>query len=364
MRRPSLTITQRGQQYTARINARDSAGNRVQRRFSGATAGQVEAQAYAWLSEMAAGRWSRPDETQLIEQVRHWYAGYHPPSEATRSKRAVDVALIARDRCASVPLSALTTADMQGFANRLREAGYAPGSIRNAFAVLEMALPKTLRPLLDDVALPAQVAREWVILSESQARRLIDQTRGERLHALWVLAVMLGLRQGELLALGWDAVDLERGELAVRRHLSKRGGRLVFVPGAKTASGRRQLVLPEPCIDALIDEQRTQQQRLQGEASTPPCNWVFDDGTGEPWLSPGALWFCWRKTTRRLGLPDMRPHDLRHTAASHMLYAGVPVAQVSRILGHANPGVTYRMYAHVIERMGAEAAAKIGKMYG
>lgn len=363
MRRARLHVVARGSGYTTRVNARDAAGNRVQRRFSGETEAQVEAQAYAWLAQMAGGTWRRSDDTPLMTWMQLWYQGYRPPSPATKDERLVQMARIERHAIARLPLGKLSHQDIQAFVDWLMAERYAPGTIRNTLAVLSMALDAAVRRGLiqsnpsNHVVMPANAQHEWVILNQRQVRTLIEGTRGERLHAFWVLAVMLGLRRGELLALGWDAVDLERGELVVRRHLSRRQGRYQVVAGAKTTSGRRQLVLPEPCIDALMDEQRTQAARCVSA-------WVFDDGLGQPFTKPGALWWVWRDVTTRLGLPQCPIHDLRHTFATHALYSGLPLPEVSRILGHANVGITARIYSHAIDRMSQATAAKIGEMYG
>jgi len=91
---------------------------------------------------------------------------------------------------------------------------------------------------------------------------------------------------------------------------------------------------------------------------------VFGDGTGRNYRTTSALWREFRRISASVpGLPAIRPHDLRHTAATHMIRAGVPIPTVSRILGHANPSITMRVYAWVLDSMEQQAVETIGSLY-
>jgi integrase len=197
--------------------------------------------------------------------------------------------------------------------------------------------------------------RTW---TAAQAHAFQAGTADDELHALWRLALMTGMRRGELLALRWADIDLGRGALAVRRTLA-RGKDGLRVNEPKSASGRRAIALPASCVTALKRHQRRQTERmLKGAEAWRHDDLVFDRGDGSL-LHPNVAYETFRRRAARLGLPVIRFHDLRHTAATLALARGIHPKVVAERLGHRDVGLTLNRYSHVSMDMQREAADRI-----
>ena len=162
-----------------------------------------------------------------------------------------------------------------------------------------------------------------------------------RLEALFVLAITLGLRSGELRRLTWDHVDLDRGVVHVWRSASKSGD-------TKTPKSKRSLELPKRAIAALA----AHKQRKATERSAAGNAWhdndlVFCHENGDPYTSDQLNW-RFSKMTRRAGIGHWHAHEGRHTAVSIMSSNGVPIQEISDTVGHKSTHVTETVYRHVI----------------
>jgi integrase len=208
------------------------------------------------------------------------------------------------------------------------------------------------------VELPRMAHAEMHVLDREQVRRLLDAVRGDRLEALYVLAVTTGMRQGELLALRWRDVDLERGTVQVSatlRYVS--GGTFTFDP-PKTEKSQRLLPLSRAAIEGLRRHRvRQAEERLVAGAAWENQELVFCTRHGCPIEGRNLTRTDFAAALKRAGLPRVRFHDLRHTAATAMMSRGVPDKVASEMLGHANPATTTRVYQHVSLGMRAHAAA-------
>jgi integrase len=194
-------------------------------------------------------------------------------------------------------------------------------------------------------------------LSADQARAFLDTVAGDRMEALYVLAITAGLRQGELLALKWEDVDLE-GEyptLQVRRTLSETRGRRSF-EAPKSGRGRH-LRLSRRAVSALRAHRRHQlEERMMKAGLWEDHGLVFPSEAGTP-MSGRNLYRAFKIRTKRSSLPQtLRFHDLRHTCATLLLKQGVNPKFVQELLGHADISLTLNVYSHVLPDMGDAAA--------
>jgi integrase len=207
---------------------------------------------------------------------------------------------------------------------------------------------------------PKEPATEMAILNESQVSQLLVAANGHRWEALYHLAIVTGMREMELLGLKWTDLDFLHQTLIVERQLQRPdGGDAVKFSSPKTRYGKRAIALGGKTIEVL----RAHLLRQQAE-KTAACNkWVengliFTNSLGGP-INARNLLRNFKQLLKAAGLPDIRFHDLRHTAASLMLNAGIPVIVVSRRLGHARASITLEIYGHLIPSMQMEAAEKI-----
>jgi len=197
----------------------------------------------------------------------------------------------------------------------------------------------------------------------AELRRFLAATADHRFFALWHLAAFTGMRRGELLGLKWDAVDLEAGTARVVRSRTSVGYEMVEGP-PKTAAGRRVIDLDAATVAVLRRwrAQQAQERLAWGEAWTN-TGLVFtrEDGTA-PHADHVAR--AYEVAVRDAAARPIRFHDLRHTHATLLLKAGVPVKVVAERLGHSSPALTMTVYQHVIPGMGAEAAALFASVVG
>ncbi|WP_106585755.1 tyrosine-type recombinase/integrase [Murinocardiopsis flavida] len=217
---------------------------------------------------------------------------------------------------------------------------------------------------------PRDAYREpGTIWTKAQLRRFLETARGHRLFAFFHLAAYTGARRGELLHLRWADVDLDGKRITITGSTSVIGGTRV---DGTTKSGRSRVVTLD---DSTVEVLRAHRVRQSDEADTADDAWQGDEGGhvfttawGEP-IYPDTVTGLIRtlvkaynkpkgKPVRPDPLPLARLHDLRHLHATTLLLAGVPVHVVAARLGHADPAITLRVYAHVV-RTAETAAADI-----
>jgi integrase len=178
---------------------------------------------------------------------------------------------------------------------------------------------------------------------------------------MYILALSTRMREGELLALSWSDIDFDRGILQITHSLQEGAGpvrRVLDEP--KTPHSRRRIALSQSAMQALSLHQRRQEEERNrsGELWDPSYDLVFPNTLGRP-LDPVHLRVRqFYPLLRKAGLPFIRFHDLRHTAATLLLRRGVNPKVVSEMLGHANISITLDVYSHVTPDM-QEAAAQV-----
>ena len=161
------------------------------------------------------------------------------------------------------------------------------------------------------------------------------------------------------MGLRWPDVDLERGRIAVWQSLERQKGNGLVLTETKTDRSRRTIALPPPLVNALRAH-RVQQLEERLAASTRWRNdgFVFASRVGSG-LEPRNLHRAFKAVLVRAGIPDIRFHDLRHSAASLMLAQGVSMRVVMEVLGHSSIGLTANTYSHVRPSLVEDATAKV-----
>ncbi len=228
-------------------------------------------------------------------------------------------------------------------------------TMRSAFASAKRSRYIAYNPAVD-VELP-RVTRPHVQPWEAhELGAFLDHCAADRLGPLYEVAAFTGLRRGELLGLRWDDIDVERCRLTVRRQIVQLGHATHIGP-VKTASGQDRVVdLDEATMGALLSHRlRQEQQREEWGAAWVDSPHVFTKEDGSP-LHPETVTKRFRELADAAGLRPVRLHDLRHGQASLMLAAGVPLAVVSKRLGHSSLAITSDTYSHLLEGVGRQAA--------
>jgi integrase len=251
---------------------------------------------------------------------------------------------------------------------RKRGEGRGDRTVQLIHTVLNNVLKQAVREGLlghnpvDAVDRPNVEQTEHPILSEEQARQLVIASMNTRNGMLYYLALITGMREGELLGLKWSDLDWDKGILFIQRQSQRAPGQgLVLVP-PKTRSGRRQIKLAQATQDRLTAH-RDQLSKIK-------------DAAGDRWQendlifpnSLGKLKSCenlhreYKRFLKENRLPDIRFHDLRHTSLTLLLEMGTPINTVQQRAGHSKASITTDTYGHSMTRSQDEAAQKIEEM--
>lgn len=189
--------------------------------------------------------------------------------------------------------------------------------------------------------------RERSVMTEAQVRTLLDALVGDRMQALYTLAIATGLRQGELLGLRWHDVDLDAGTIRISGQLQRVEGRLQLV-GAKTDASNRTIGIGQAVAASLAAHRASQvRDRLAAGDGWQEGEYVFARKCGQP-LYPELVIKHWHALTDRLGLPRVTFHDLRGTAATLMHALGAQAREIQATLGHTDSRTTLNLYTHAL----------------
>ncbi|MGB8344694.1 MAG: site-specific integrase [Ktedonobacteraceae bacterium] len=266
-------------------------------------------------------------------------------------------------RLGQVPVQKLTPQQVQSLYSDLQETQSA-GSIRMLHSILHEALDNAVRwnivsrNICDAVTPPKPGKHEAQTLTPDQARKLLATVKGHDLEALLIVALTTGMRHGELLALKWQDIDLESSSLQVRRTVSFLAGQGYKETEPKTDRGRRRILLPQIALEALKQHRIHQREaKLQAGEAWQNLDLVFSNAHGY-YMHSNNLRRLFRALLKQAELPEMRFHDLRHSAATLLLSMGVHPKVVQEILGHSNISVTMDVYSHVLPSMQDDAQSK------
>ncbi len=320
--------------------------------FYGRSAAEVRRKLDAARKEREAGAKAPDDRYTTAEYLQYWLERLTKVGKLSEST-ITGYESVVRNHIApeigKVPLGRLKRLHVEDVGIAVKRKGLSPRMVEYTHAVLRSALSWA-----EDHALvhknvarragPSRVEREPITpINASQTRQLLDAAVNDRLMALYTLALM-GLRKGEILGLRWSDINMDDGSLRVSLQLQMRNGAWALVP-PKTSSSRRTLPLPHSVVVALRSHRTRQveERLLAGSRWNPPVHLkdlVYTTLIGTP-IDPRNLTRLFHKLLKTAGLPQMRFHDLRHSAATLLRSEGVDLKTIQKILGHS----TYKMTA-------------------
>ena len=252
---------------------------------------------------------------------------------------------------------------------------------------------RTIRNALNEAARRGHIPQNPVLLAKAprlteeetepytieEVRRLLTAARERRNGPRWVVALALGLRQGEALGLKWEHVDLETGMMRIRRNRLRPkyehgcgntcGRKAGYCPErkqlradtgpTKSRAGRRTIGLPDPLIGLLRTHRGKQEaERMAARQLWHDEGWVFANPDGRP-LNPNTDYHEWKALIEEAGLPERRLHDARHTAATVLAILAVPTPTAMAIMGWSSAEMAAR-YQHVLDSIRKGVADQVG----
>jgi integrase len=320
------------------------------------------------------GTYRGPDRLSVSEYLtQRWLPGQKSQLRvSTYDSYRRNIELHILPRIGGIALQKLVPEDLDGLYAALatdgrrdgKVGGLSPKSIRLVHLILHKALfdarrkgtvTRNVAELADPPKLRAAKRQEISVWTAEELHEFLELCAGHRLHHAWFVASHTGMRRGELLGLRWSDIDLDRGRLSVDQAVILVAYELI-VSDIKTDNGRRTIDLDDRTLSVIRDWRKRQlEERLLVGADYQDHDLVFAGPGGAP-TNPDLFSQSFDRVVARSSLPRIRLHDLRHTHATILLKAGVPVKVVSERLGHANPAFTITVYQHVMPGMQADAA--------
>lgn len=305
---------------------------------------------------------AEPSKLPVSEYLSEWLASKKPDLGAETHRR---YSSIVADHLSpvlgSLKLSELRRAHVEHLVGGLRSGGLVPSTVRHIVAVLSGAFNQAVAWELmasnpaTSVRRPKDRKAKMRALTEGEAARLVAAAKGTRREVLYDVALTLGPRQGELRALRWPDLDLSATSptLTVERSVSTDYG---IEWGPRKTGEERTIRLPARLADALRRHRRAQLEERAAAREWEDPTLIFPNTRGAIWRHQ-TMHASFKLDLEAAGLPSsVRFHDLRHTAATLMLKKRVPVNVVARVLGHSDPAMTLRRYAHALPDMQEKAA--------
>jgi integrase len=337
----------------------------------GKTRAEVSLKVTRLLSEVGKGLPVQTSETKTGAFLDHWLETSVKPTvrPGTYDSYRGIVNLHLKPALGKHSLTKLTQQHVMALMAEKRKSGSSERSIAYMRAVLRIALNEAMRLDLVHrnvaalVRPPTVPQYEAKALTADEASRFLQQVQGDRLEALYGVALSLGLRQSEAFGLRWQDVDLERGLLTVRYQLRTVDGKPTWVE-PKSRRGRRTVPMPAPLL-AVMRQHRTRQkeERLKAGPKWHEHNLVFCTPIGTP-LDDSNVRKQFARHLEAAGLPAIRFHDLRHSAASLLAARGVSQRTVMEILGHSQISTTMNVYTHVTTDSAREATERMADLFG
>jgi len=324
------------------------------------------------LHEVNHGAVVAPGRTTVGEWLHRWLVDIAKPNVAAKTWERYEeiVRLHLKPHLGAIPLHQLRPAHVQRLYATLLQAGKHPRTIVHVHRVLHAALQHALRlevvarNVCDAVTPPRVRPSEIPVITEEEVARILRASEGTRLHIPIVLAVLCGLRRGEVLALRWSDVDLERRILQVRRSLEevRVDGRLVLrTKEPKTGKGRA-VVVPPLAAEALKRHRRAQvEERLRAGPVWEDHDLVCPASNGGPWY-PSNFQKVFSGFVRQYAIRRVTFHQLRHAHASYAIRLGADLRTVAARLGHATPTLTLNVYGHELPGAQEELSLRVDRL--
>lgn len=299
-------------------------------------------------ARIESGQRGRSRET-LATYAATWLAGRRDIKPSTRRIYGFAVQHITL-HLGAITLADLRPSDVRQFHAAMADAGLSPRTANMTHTILGMLLEAALT---DDLIRrnPARMVKapspgrvEITVWETEQVRAFLAVADRHPYAAYWRIAIETGARTGELRALAWGDVNLREGSIVIRRTATvDEQSRPMIGDSPKTDSSRRTIMLSERAVEQLTTLRATATSTL-----------VFPGQHGQL-ISTHTLRDWLIALSEQAGVPRIRMHDLRHTAATLMLMQGTPVHVVAAILGHASPTITLSIYAHALPSATREA---------
>lgn len=338
-------------------------GKQIQRSITGKTQKEVAQKLKAATAAIDAGTYTAPSKMTVAQWLDIWtaeYLGAVKPATVSSYKTIINTHL--KPGLGAIKLENLTPHTIQGFYNSLT---VSPKTTKNIHGVFHKALQQAVANAYirfnptDPCVLPRIEKKEIAPLDDVQISAFLKAIKGHRFEDLFLVTLFTGLREGEVLGLTWDCVDLTKGTLLVNKQLQfVRGKKEYSLVPTKNSKGRR--IALAPFIVTVLHRVRYSQlvNKMRYGECWSDSGFVFTDELGCH-LKHITVYKSFKKVVADIGSPETRFHDLRHSYAVASIRSGDDIKTVQENLGHATASFTLDVYGHVTEQMKQDSAARM-----
>ena len=354
---------------------KDGKRRRVRKKFSAPTRREVQDKLTVALRSKQTGYDIAPQHQTVAQFLNYWLDSVLPGATKPKTKtfyRYITkthlipaIGQIRIQKLGPQHVQALLNDKLTSISERTGKK-LSPRSVRHIHRTLCTALETAMKygivqrnaaTLVDP---PRAPKAEMKFLSVDQARAVLAAAAAEPLYALYVTILSLGLRLGEALGLGWDDVDLRKGQIRIRRALQRVDGAMTLLE--PKMDKHRTIELPAVAITALREHQSRQRHAREwcgSEWKGNPWNLAFTSSMGTPLDERSVLRRFQERILKTAGVPKMRIHDLRHSAVAILLAQGVNARSICEMLGHSSVAFTLQVYGHLMEETKRETADRM-----
>ncbi len=343
--------------------------------FYGKTRKEVQEKLRVALNEQKQGTLVTAPQQTVEQFLKQWLETCKPSVRIrTYERYETFVRLHVVPVIGHIQLQKLTAQHIQALYAKKLEEKLSPTTVNVLHAMLHKAFDDAVRwgliarNVCDLVSPPRRAHYEIKPLTMEQAQQLMAAAKGHNMEALFVLALTTGMRRGEILALKWQDINFSQNTLQVRRIFTRAPGNRYIEAEPKTQKRRRSVMLPPFAIDLLKQHRiRQLEVKLQAGAQWGSMQWqeydlVFCSSLGTP-LNPSKMIDRFNTLLKKAGLPHIRFHDLRHSAATLLLSMGIHPKVVQELLGHNQISMTMDIYSHVLPTMQQDAMSKLNDAF-
>lgn len=316
-----------------------------------------------------------PKSSTMTQWLDEWLEQYAKPEIKLTSYETYKIRIESHIKpyLGKIKLNALNPTHVQGFYNHLRnDSKLSAKTIKNIHGILHKALQQAVKNHhigfnpCDSCTLPRLEKKEINPLTEAEMEMFLKEiSHGEPLKDLFTVALFTGMREGEICGLSWKDVDFKNGTVTVRQQLckEKKKGGTFYISTTKNSKARTLTVAPF-AMDILrkVRQEQLKNHMLVGLDWQNKFDVVFTDEMGKH-IVPQTAYKRFKRIVTKIGRPDARFHDLRHTYAVISLQEGDDVKTVQENLGHATASFTLDVYGHTSERMKKDSAMRTENFY-
>jgi integrase len=352
-------------------------GNHKRKVFYGKTRKEVQEKMKVALHEQQQGTLVKTTSQTVAQFLADWLENTHRrlvrPRTYERYSEVIHLHIL--PALGHYQLQKLTAQHVQAFYTKKEDEGLASTTIHYYHSVLHNALSTAVKwglisKNVCDLASPPRKERyEIKPLTMEQAQTLLATVRGHKWEALFTLALATGMRRGELIALKWQDINLKTGTLQVVRVLTRVPTNMpkrehVYVEAEpKTQKSRRSVLIAPFALEALKEHRvRQLEAKLKAGPFWQEHDYVFCTLHGTH-LGPNHVVEEFKLLLKKAGLPDIRFHDLRHSAATLLLSLGVHPKIVQELLGHTQISMTMDVYSHMLPGMQQDAMSRLNDVF-